>query len=308
MAQTALIFLLGILALAAATAAWLVLKPGKYTPWERIQYGPVYLMARYLWRVQVYQQDPVSGSWMPSKGLIADIPDLIRNAKNSDSQPKPPIRGTCNHQGAVLVANHRASVDPCFIQLAAGDRVHWMVAGEYFKFPIVGSLLRSFQCIPTNRGGVDTASTKQAIELAKQGRFVGMFPEGRINRTEQAWIPVRPGAALVALRARVPLVPMWITGARMGTSVISPLMMPSKVRVYLGKPNTWGLEQLDLHDGRSDRQIADEWIGRVLGECLEQATGRCEKIQLAGAKWLNNGVDPTVSSIDSGTGQPDPEE
>lgn len=298
MAHTALTFLLLLAALGAAIAIWLLLKPGKYTPWERLQYGPVYLMARYLWRVEILQQDPATRQWTTASRLIADIPELLQNTSERESKTEPPRRGTCSHQGAVLVANHRASVDPCFIQLAAGDRVHWMVAGEYFKVPIVGALLRSFQCIPTNRGGVDTASTKKAIELAKKGRFVGMFPEGRINRTDQAWIAVRPGAALVALRARVPLVPMWIEGARMGTSVLSPLFMPAKVRVYLGSADYWGIEQLDLNDGRSDRQIANEWICRVLGDCVNHASGRCETIQLAGANWLGNSQNATASSTD----------
>lgn len=298
MAPSALTFLLLILAGLAALAIWLLLKPGKYTPWERLQYAPVYLMARYLWRVQILQYQPSTQTWEISSNLIADIPELIEHASQNGSDTTAPKRGCCKHQGAVLVANHRSSVDPCFIQLAAGDRVHWMVAGEYFKVPIVGSLLRSFQCIPTNRGGVDTASTKRAIELAKSGRFVGMFPEGRINRTEQAWMTVRPGAALVALRAGVPLVPVWIQGARMGTSVISPFFMPTRVKVYLGEPDSWGLEQLKLEDGRSDRQIADDWIRLALAKSLEKSSGRHEKIQLAGAKWLNEQNSGSISSID----------
>lgn len=297
MASPALAFLFLILAVLGAAGAWLLLKPGKYTPWERLQYAPVYLLARYLWRVKIYEHPPESKEWIPSSHQIADIPELIRHA-NTSAGETPPKRGTAKHQGAVLVANHRSSVDPCFIQLAAGDRVHWMVAGEYFKVPIVGALLRGFQCIPTNRGGVDTASTKQAIELAKRGQFVGMFPEGRINRTENSWMSVRPGAALVALRARVPLVPLWIEGARMGTSVLSPFFMPTRVRVFLGQPDYWGLEQLELQDGRSDRQIADQWIRRVLGDCVQKACGRCETVQLAGAKWLNASEPLDASSTD----------
>jgi len=303
MSHAPLAFLLLIPLGLAACCLWLLLKPGKYSLWERIQYAPVYLMARYLWRVEIYQQQTPSGIWSASSDLIADLPELHRSAEQEGLNTKAPRRGTPKHQGAVLVANHRSSVDPCFIQLAAGDRVHWMVAGEYFKVPVIGSLLKSFQCIPTNRGGIDTASTKRAIELAKAGRFVGMFPEGRINRTEQAWTPVRPGAALVALRAGVPLVPVWIHGARMGTSVISPLFMPSKVIVHLGRPDFWGLEQLNLQDGRSDRQIADEWICRTLRNSLEQACGRQETIQLAGAKWLNSQSTGSVSSIDPANNQ-----
>jgi hypothetical protein len=91
---------------------------------------------------------------------------------------------------------------------------------------------------------------------------------------------------------------MWIEGARMGTSVISPLLMPAKVRVFLGSADYWGIEQLDLNDGRSDRQIANEWICRVLGDCLSHASGRCETIKLAGANWLGSSQNPTDSSTD----------
>jgi len=289
MAITALNLLLLILGAIGSLLIWLLLRPGKYSPWERILYGPIYVMARYLWKAEIFRQDPATGKWEPSPCLIADASDLLApNPANPN-----PYFGTCKHRGAVLVANHRSSVDPCFIQLAAGDRVHWMVAGEYFKVPLVGQLLRSFQCIPTNRGGIDTASTKRAIELAKQGRFVGMFPEGRINRTDQDWMSVRPGAALVALRGRVPLIPIWIQGARMGKSVVSPLFMPTSVKVFLGNPDYWGLEQLELQDGRSDRQIADQWIQRVLNDCVQNACGRCKSIELAGSNWLNAKESPT---------------
>ena len=180
----------------------------------------------------------------------------------------------------------------------AGARVHWMVAGEYFKAWIVGSLLRTYQAIPTNRKGVDTASTKKAIALASQGSFVGMFPEGRINRTDQPFIPVRPGAAIVALRAGVPIVPVWITGARMGSSVISPLFMPTQVRIHICDANSWGLEQLKLNDGRSDREIANEWIRVAIAQCLKDVGVQSNDIQLAGASWMASIPDSAISSTD----------
>jgi 1-acyl-sn-glycerol-3-phosphate acyltransferase len=149
--------------------------------------------------------------------------------------------------GAVLVANHRCSIDPFFVQLIAGRRVHWMVAGEYFKTPLIGGLLRAFEAIPTNRGGIDTKAIKRAIAMASSGRFVGMFPEGRINRTQSPLLSIRPGAATVALRAGVPLVPIWIEGAPVGPSVLSPLLKPAKVRVVVGPPDDWGLQMARRH-------------------------------------------------------------
>ncbi len=204
--------------------------------------------------------------------------------------------------GAVLVANHCCSLDPFFIQLIAGTRVHWMVAGEYFKTPVVGSLLRAFQAIPTNRGGVDTASTKRAIALAKQGKFVGMFPEGRINRTCSPLLSIRPGAALVALRAGVPMIPIWIEGAPVGPSIFSALFMPAKVRVIVGIPDDWGLqfskanatkldaaadgEPANLQREQGDRSISNQWIHRVMLSSLRNSGRTEEAIALAGKKWL----------------------
>ena len=79
----------------------------------------------------------------------------------------------------------------------------------------------------------------------------------------------------------------------MGKSVVSPLFMPTSVKVFLGNPDYWGLEQLELQDGRSDRQIADQWIQRVLNDCVQNACGRCNSIELAGSNWLNATESPT---------------
>src|SRR5262245_1679518 len=48
------------------------------------------------------------------------------------------------HGGAVIVANHRSSVDPSFIQIAIRRVVYWMVAREYCEAPGLGALLRTF--------------------------------------------------------------------------------------------------------------------------------------------------------------------
>ena len=138
-------------------------------------------------------------------------------------------------QGAVVVCNHRSSVDPFFVQLAAGTRrIHWMVAREFVEHPAFRWFLGLAQVIPAGRGGIDIAATKQAIRLAADGGIVGMLPEGRINRSEEMLLPVRPGAALVALRAHVPIIPCYIDGAPYNKLPYSPLFMPARVHVSVG--------------------------------------------------------------------------
>ena len=86
-------------------------------------------------------------------------------------------------QGAVIVSNHRSGIDPLLIQLSSDLRIiHWMVAREYFFMPAFSIIFKGIECIPVNRGGVDTAATKMAIRFAREGELVGFFPEGQIGR------------------------------------------------------------------------------------------------------------------------------
>lgn len=303
------IFLIVSLAALGLAAGWAIFGPGRYTLVERFLYAPVYALSRILWRVELewIEADPNANAFdgdTAPQGAANTSPQGAANTAPQGVKTRDRNRLLADRMqsGAVLVANHCCSLDPFFIQLIAGTRVHWMVAGEYFKTPVVGSLLRAFQAIPTNRGGVDTASTKRAIALAKQGKFVGMFPEGRINRTCSPLLSIRPGAALVALRAGVPMIPIWIEGAPVGPSIFSALFMPAKVRVIVGIPDDWGLqfskanatkldaaadgEPANLQREQGDRSISNQWIHRVMLSSLRNSGRTEEAIALAGKKWL----------------------
>ncbi|MFP6613378.1 MAG: lysophospholipid acyltransferase family protein [Pirellulales bacterium] len=139
-------------------------------------------------------------------------------------------------RGAVIIANHRSSVDPCFIQVVLPRLVHWFVAKEYFGLPLVGRFLKRLLTIPTNRGGTDIAATRKAIRYAQEGSLVGVLPEGRINENDELLLPGRPGAALIALRANVPIVPCYIEGAPYNGTFWGCLFMVARVRVVIGEP------------------------------------------------------------------------
>ncbi len=288
------IFLISFACIATAYAASRLFGAGRYTSWERVLYAPVYALARVLWRVEIEWQGELSG---------------MGPGGEQDSRNR--LLGDRMSGGAVLIANHRCSVDPFFVQLVGGRRVHWMVAGEYFKHFLFGPLLRIFQAIPTNRGGVDTASTRRAIALAKSGRFVGMFPEGRINRSGRPLLTIRPGAAIVAMRANVPLVPVWIEGAPAGWAVYSALFLPARVRIIVGMPDRFDPSVKDgAHATNSEyeangeletggvatpsnerlatRNDAIAWISRVMSKSLRMGGHSADEVGIAGRKWLDS--------------------
>ncbi len=244
--QRARAFLTAVLLLPVLrTAIWVWVRRGRYSCLQCLFLFWAMLLTRILWRAQV-------PPW-----------------------PLPP------GQGAVLVANHRSSIDPFFVQIQAPRPMHWMVAREYCDHPLLGPLLRISPVIRTNRSGVDTAATKTAIRLAAKGGVVGMFPEGRINMTDQLLLPGRPGAVLVALKARVPLVPCFISGSPYGGSAGSPFLMRAKVTVRFGE-----LIDLAPYFGREDEDgLVGELMLRALRAMAVLAEREDFQPQLAGRRW-----------------------
>ncbi len=184
-------------------------------------------------------------------------------------------------QGAIIICNHRSSVDPFFVQVASDHKVHWMVAREYCESLAFGWFLRACEVIPVSRGGIDTAATKLAIRVTKAGGFIGMFPEGRINMTDEFMLPGRPGAALVALKAKAAILPCYIEGSPYNKTTWSPFLMRARVKVHFGQP-------IDLSEyaGREHEEgVVQEIMLRGL-KALAELAGRPDfEPQLAGRSW-----------------------
>lgn len=182
---------------------------------------------------------------------------------------------------AVIVCNHRSSIDPFFVQVCHSRPIHWMVAREFCEHPAFRWFLAACEVIPVNRGGIDTAATRQAIRWVQEGGRIGMFPEGRINMTDDFLLPVRPGAAMVALRARAPILPCYIEGSPYNRTPWSPFFMRARVRIHFG-------ERIDLSD-YYDRADEPEIAGQIMLQvcrALAKLAGRddCEP-KLAGRRW-----------------------
>ncbi|MBM4002227.1 MAG: 1-acyl-sn-glycerol-3-phosphate acyltransferase [Planctomycetes bacterium] len=202
---------------------------------------------------------------------------LVRFLWRAQVAPFPFPRGT----GMVLISNHRSSVDPLFFGISMHWPGHWMVAKEYCEHPKFRWFLKLAQVIPTNRGGIDTAATKTAIRYAAQGDVVGMFPEGRINITRELMLPGRPGAILVALKAKVPILPCYVEGAPYGGTAGSPLLMPARVRVRFGP-------LIDLSP-YFDRELDNGELGQLMLRCLKEIARLARRPdfepQIAGRQW-----------------------
>jgi 1-acyl-sn-glycerol-3-phosphate acyltransferase len=150
--------------------------------------------------------------------------------------------------GFVLSANHMSNLDPwpLAIPLLPDRQLRFMAKSEMYKPPLKW-ILEAAGAFPVRRGMGDEEAMQRAVELAKAGEVVAIFPEGtrrnkgRIRKKHQA--KPRSGAARVALAADVPLVPAAIGGTER-------LLKLGPLRVAYGPPvELDDLKDLDLRRG-----------------------------------------------------------
>ena len=163
--------------------------------------------------------------------------------------------------GYVLSANHMSNFDPwpLGLPLFPHRQLRFMAKVELFRSPL-WPILKYGGAFQVRRGEGDTQAIKTAVQLAKEGEVVAIFPEGTrrtkgLVKKHQA----RPhtGAARVALEAGVPLIPAAISGTDRITR-LGPL------RVAYGPP----VELDDLRD-RDLREAAQIGTDRLMAEIGE---------------------------------------
>jgi 1-acyl-sn-glycerol-3-phosphate acyltransferase len=113
--------------------------------------------------------------------------------------------------GVIIVGNHLHNADPIIISIACPRPLHYMAKKELMDIPIIGRILRWAGSFPINRGNVDRTAIRRAAATVEQGVALGMFPEGTRSRSMKIE-RVLPGAGLIALQGKVPIVPAAITG------------------------------------------------------------------------------------------------
>jgi 1-acyl-sn-glycerol-3-phosphate acyltransferase len=135
--------------------------------------------------------------------------------------------------GFVLAANHVSNFDPwpLGLPLLPGRYLRFMAKSELFWWPL-GPFIASAGAFKVQRGRSDIGAMETAMELARDGEIVVMFPEGtRKKKGMRKKFEARPhtGAARIALGAGVPLVPAAIKG-------MDTLRRMGRVRVAYGAP------------------------------------------------------------------------
>src|SRR5438105_8312654 len=118
--------------------------------------------------------------------------------------------------GFLLASNHISHFDPPTISSVVRRKIDWMAMAEFFPVPGLGHFLRAVDAFPAARDRADRKTIRTAMERLKNGRIVGVFPEGGVRDGARSLLggpPLRPGASTLAHMAGVPIVPCVILGS-----------------------------------------------------------------------------------------------
>lgn len=112
--------------------------------------------------------------------------------------------------GAMLAANHTTFSDPLVVGSAFWYRkMNFFAADAVMATKTREKLLKAAGAIKVNREITDIEAVRSSVEVLKKGRLLLIFPEGSVQEVGQVQ-PIKPGAALMALQAGVPIIPLFI--------------------------------------------------------------------------------------------------
>jgi 1-acyl-sn-glycerol-3-phosphate acyltransferase len=162
------------------------------------------------------------------------------------------------HGPFLAICNHVSAADPPIAGVALRARCRYMTKHEMFRTRVLAWLFRSIGMYPVRRGQPDRQAIRETLEALARGEVVMMFPEGT-RSPDGRLMAAEPGAAFLALRAGVPVLPMAVVGTlqAMPKGARYPRRLPVVVRI--GPPIV-----VPRQDGRLDRSEVDAWGRRFM--------------------------------------------
>ena len=127
---------------------------------------------------------------------------------------RPTLTGTENipENGRVILAGNHTNYFDCLLVASATKRcVHYLAKDELMRGPLK-LIFGSLGIIPVNRRQKDKAALETAEAMLRDEKFIGIFPEGTINRTDDIIMPFKFGAVKMARDTETPIIPFVITG------------------------------------------------------------------------------------------------
>ncbi|MCM3666680.1 1-acyl-sn-glycerol-3-phosphate acyltransferase [Mesobacillus subterraneus] len=157
--------------------------------------------------------------------------------------------------GVLLCANHIDNLDPPVVGITAPRPVHFMAKDELFSVPLLGKIVPHLNAFPVKRGMSDREALRKGLAILKDGKVLGLFPEGTRSKTGEMGKGLA-GAGFFALRADAHIVPC---------AIIGPYRAFKKLKVVYGKP-------IDMVSVKENKLNAEQATDLIMSEIQKLIT------------------------------------
>ncbi|MGH3620950.1 MAG: lysophospholipid acyltransferase family protein [Sciscionella sp.] len=202
---------------------------------------------------------------------------------------RPRIEGVQNipeFGGVLMASNHLAVIDSFVLPLMVPRRMTFPAKREYFTEPgFKGRLKKLFFSgagqVPIDRSGGSAAQAAMdtCVRLLREGRLVGIYPEGTRSPDGRLY-KGKTGMAKMALEAKVPVIPVAMFGTDKANPIGSKVWRPCKVHIKIGKPLSFSRYDGLAGDRFVERSITDE----IMYELMELSSQEYVDVYAAKAK------------------------
>jgi 1-acyl-sn-glycerol-3-phosphate acyltransferase len=136
--------------------------------------------------------------------------------------------------GLIMLSSHQSHLDPLLLGLACDRRLSSLARSSLYTFKPFGFIITALDAVPIDRNASAVAAMKTVIKRLEDGAAVIIFPEGTRTATGRLG-EIKSGFALIAKKAKVPIVPVAIVGAWECWPKTRLLPRPGRIRLEFGR-------------------------------------------------------------------------
>ncbi len=110
----------------------------------------------------------------------------------------------------IIASNHKSNIDYIYIFTKIWRKQYVLSKESLYKNWFARWFFRSCCGIPVNRENVGIGTIKECLSVLKNDKILTIFPEGTRNKTDEPLLEFKAGASVFAVKAKAPIVPMYI--------------------------------------------------------------------------------------------------
>ena len=159
--------------------------------------------------------------------------------------------------GLIIASNHVSYLDPAVLVVSLNKKIYFLTKKEVFKNTFVSFILKNLNAFSVDRRNVDMLAFKKAINILREEKVLGIFPEGARSSNGKLQ-ELKLGVIRIAMKTGVPILPVGIIGTHKiyPRGVKFPILFKHKIIVKYGAPQyldklksrdkVYQMEELDL--------------------------------------------------------------